>query len=537
MLSSNQKKWCLIRSDSNNLIGTGHIMRCLALANALTKNGTSCIFVARKIPDSLCHLLDKQNHILIILPDKDLPPPTTDQQEYGYWLGTTETYDAKSVLKAIKETVQLRGPPALIIYDHYALGTIWGNVIGEGVQAPVLAIDDLSNRSHKCDILIDTTFGKELSDYSGLVPENCSLHVGSDYAMLRPEFYKARKAALFRRDQGFARSSDMETLVICMGGMDNDNVTLKMMKSVESLNLNTFFKTEVLVGKDCEHLKILKEYADQSIHNFVVHGGIECVADFYTKADLCIGAPGSSTWERCCLGLPTINVTIAKNQQNIAKNLAEKKIAIHGGIFKEINPTEFAENVLAPLIISSSARESLSINSRNICDGRGIERILILLKSRKVKNDKIVRLRLANNSDIEQVYKWQKIPKTRKFSNNPQPPNWENHQSWMLDKLNAPDCFFYMIYCDGKESGVLRLDRDASKGFNTYVVSIFIDPSYYGLGVASAALSLLADIHINKNIWAQIHKKNAASISLFLRAGYEKKHSNWYLLNRINSYT
>jgi len=531
MLKNSSNKWCLIRADASREIGFGHIMRCLALARALQKMDIQCVFIVRNILDSLKHLITSQGHTFILLPKDNTTTQISEKGKHAAWLGASEREDAETVVSALSQTVQRLGQPSLIICDHYGIGQIWETLIADSFSAPILVIDDLSNRFHQCQILLDATFGKTSKDYKALVPSDCQLLVGSEYALLRPEFFKLRKATLSRRDNNFSDNKPVELIVISMGGTDNDNASLQILKALEALPPPQVFNIEILIGKDCAHLSTLNKYAAQSSLNVVVHAGVDCVADFYGRADLCIGAAGSSTWERCSLGLPTINITIAENQETISQNLSRRGFVANGGNIQSISPKKFATNLLSPVITSNTKRKSLSEMSRKICDGQGISRVILALNSRSIKQAKIVSLRLANTDDIQLVYDWQNLPETRKYANNPTPPEWNQHLIWMQKKLIQSHNHFYIIQCDGVDAGVVRLDLDINEDqSDKHVISIFIAPIYFGYGVASAALSIISDIHCDKKVWAQIHADNKASISLFSRAGYTQKHTNWYSL-------
>lgn len=522
--------WVLIRADASVLIGSGHIMRCLSLANGLKIHGKSCVFAARNIPDGLAEKLKILGHDIIILKGDNEPPMDKAQGQYGKWLGTSEIGDADTLLTALAPYIAKNGMPELIICDHYALGAQWEKRVGQSLKAPIAAIDDLSDRVHDCQWLIDTTYGKIPADYQGLVPKNCQTLIGSKYALLRPEFAKMRPKSLTRRDVRFKREDPVGNVLISMGGMDKDNVSRLMLEAIAALPETPSFETHILVGSNCPHLSTLRSFAETLPFDVTIHAGVDDVTPLLMAADICIGAAGSSTWERCCLGLPTINIILADNQKTIARKMAERGAVIDAGFFSDLDIESFSAEILAPLLANSLQRQELSLACRSVCNGHGVTYVAESLEVRTVKHSKIIALTRARSADIKTVYEWQCLPETRRFANTSEIPKWDEHTKWMQNKLTDPNCYFYIIKCNQTDAGVVRLDRDTQHGEIAFTVSIFISPEFFGLGVASAALCILAKFHSKKKIFAQVHDTNKSSIALFLRAGYEPQNPSWYML-------
>ena len=497
-------------------------MRCLALVGALQESGMSCVFVARHISESLKRLIIAKGHTFIALPEDNLSPPSPDKGLYGAWLGTSEKEDAEAVLNALSKTTQRLGQPSLIMCDHYGLGQVWETFIADTFKAPIFVIDDLSNRAHKCHILLDTTFGKTAEDYKDLVPNECQLLVGSKYALLRPEFAKAREAALSRRDTNFLEKRPVEILVISMGGMDKDNVSLKMIQAVEALSPLPKFKVEVLVGKDCVHLPMLREYAAQSSLDIIVHGGVESVADLYSRADLCIGAAGSSTWERCCLGLPTINVTIAENQETIAETLSSTGAVINGGHFANIESNIFANTLLASTVYNHDVCHDLSETCRSICDGFGIERVMSeILNFTDLNENQDRKLVDANIQHVKTVFEWQKHPITRKYFVNKNIPSWAEHQTWMIKRLERVPLNYFIIEETEIPVGLVRCEDFSDNFFQDALeVSILVSPEHYGKNLATFGLKALVQRLRKRTLVAHIFDENKASTKLFSKCGF-----------------
>lgn len=377
-------QWVLIRVDGSNDIGLGHVMRCLTLADALGEQGIKSVFICRHLPASIKDKIITKGHEVIIFSNENTPLPDDTQGIYGAWLSTTLEHDIKQTISAISKTIKKYSKPAYVLIDHYALDANWEKSIKKAFGAKIIVLDDLSNRRHDCDYLIDTTFGKTIKDYQGLVPENCKLMIGSEFALLRPDFAQLRNKTLKAHDKDYANEADVQNLLISVGGVDKDNVTMMMLKIINQLDKTPKFLTHVLIGVTYPYLAELKTLIRTLPFKVKLHQDITSIAELFALADICIGAAGSSSWERCCLGLPTINIVIADNQKTIAQKLSQKKAILNAGRYEEITTQEFINNYLEPALKNSNIRYELSMNSRDLCDGHGATRVLAEMSEKLV---------------------------------------------------------------------------------------------------------------------------------------------------------
>lgn len=523
--------WGVIRADASVLIGSGHIMRCLSLANALKASGVHCVFIARHIPNSLADKLKASGHDVVVLEGDNLPPADAAQGQYGEWLGTNEATDAETCLTALLPFVAERGAPDLVICDHYGLSAKWETCIGQSLSAPIAVIDDLSDREHDCKWLIDTTYGKTPADYEGLIPPNCQFMVGSDYALLRPEFAERRPKALARRDAAFEAEERVGNVLISMGGMDKDNVSKLMLQAIEVLPNRPDFETHVLVGPNCPHLKALRNFAQTLPFDVIIHGGVNDVTPLFMAADICIGAAGSSTWERCCLGLPTINIVIADNQKTIARQMSGRGALVDAGPFQTLDVKVFSETIVAPLLSSVQQRKDLSEVCRTICDGHGVERVVGGLMNANVEDPPCdTGLVDLDASHIEIIYEWQCDPRTRQYFVNPEPPTWDDHVAWVHSKIASTTAYFYIIQYQGEPAGLVRLDPFSDEHHKDgWEVSVLISPKHYGKKLATIGLTALVNKHAEKTLIAHVFDDNIASKKLFLKCGFKSYKPEYYV--------
>lgn len=309
----------VVRADASLTMGSGHIMRCLTLADRLKQQGHAITFICRAHDGHLADLIGQKGFAVQLLAKSE----TADfikQHTHSEWLGASESDDfaeCQPILQALK--------PDWLIIDHYAIGKNWEQQAKRILpNLKILAIDDLADRTHDCEILLDQNFGRKNEDYQPLVPSHCQRLLGTRYTLLRDEFANWRVISLDRRKS----VQPPNNILVNLGGVDNDNVTLKILQS-----LNTFvqqstqaFNVTVVMGKTAPHIESVQRFAKHASFACAVLVNVTNMAQLMAKADLAIGAAGSTTWERCCLGLPMVLIVLADNQQVIAKALADKNL-------------------------------------------------------------------------------------------------------------------------------------------------------------------------------------------------------------------
>ena len=214
------------RTDASIQIGTGHVMRCLALAGALQTQGATCHFICREHAGNLIELLEERGFATHRLPKEEgdtniaRDPSALNELSHAHWLGASWREDSERCKPIVAE---LR--PNWLVMDHYALDQRWQRSVLESItdsRPKLLVIDDLADRPHAANVLLDQNAGRSAGDYRGLVPTGCDLRIGPTHALLRPEFTKLREQALARREA----LSRPERLLITLGGIDKDNVTV-----------------------------------------------------------------------------------------------------------------------------------------------------------------------------------------------------------------------------------------------------------------------------------------------------------------------
>jgi len=495
-----------IRTDASTDIGSGHVMRCITLARLLKFEGNVVVFVCRPQAGDLIEFIKSQNMNVISLRMLESDSDPSHSADYIGWLQTSVQADANEFLSKI-ESIDV------VITDHYAIGREWHRLVRGALRCKIIAIDDLV-REHDADLVLDQTLGRKCQDYKG----KARVLAGSSYALLRPNFALVRQKAYSRSPP----AAQQVRVLLSMGGVDKPNATLSTLKLLSKIQN---IKITVILGKHAPHYKTVVSYCSK-LNNVRRLDFVEDMAELMLDHDLAVGAPGTTSWERACLGLPSIVIPLAENQFEIASKLQVNNAVIV--VYLHELQSKFSDGINQ---IMSQWDEYVQANL-SLCDGLGINRFLIefqrLCEPKKYRYELIE----ADRQDIEIVYSWQTDPLTRQYALDPNIPSWEQHQEWMLERIADVASYFYII--TGIEEqikvGAVRLDR---LGQGAYVVSIYVDPKSYGKGIAQAALIMLDKLHPHIIIEATVLSQNFASQRLFEKANYQRLSPEKFLRNPI----
>ena len=321
-----------IRVDSSAIIGSGHLMRCLTLAERKRKENNEVIFVMRDLEGNLARLAEEKGYAVKLLPraGEDI-----SLSGYAAWLTVSKERDAVETIAAL----QGEGVIDLLVIDSYALDIEWERRLRPYAKQ-IFVIDDLANRKHDCDFLLDQNFylGME-SRYAGLVPNHCELRLGYKYALLREEFYEAKKT-LRRRD------GKIRNIFVFFGGSDLTNETMKTLRALEKLREQQKFTATVVVGGSNARKAEIESFCD-ALSWVEYRCQVNNMAELMARADLSIGAGGTTTWERLFLNLPSIVIAVAENQVQGAKDCAAVGLITYLGEAAEVSEEDIVEAVRA----------------------------------------------------------------------------------------------------------------------------------------------------------------------------------------------
>lgn len=358
----------VFRADASVKIGSGHVMRCLTLADELTRQEHECEFICREHEGHLGESISGKGYQLTMLPaggDTELAVYSEDDGSYADWLDVPWEQDAQQTQEAVEPL-----KADWLVVDHYALDARWEHRVASAVER-ILVIDDLADRHHECQLLLDQNLGRAASHYDGLVPKDCLRLIGPEYALLRPEFSDLRDRSLKRRE-----NPELKRILISLGGVDQTNVTGKVLEALSAITLPEGLQLDIIMGASAPYLDEVRQQTALLPCKATVNVNVPDIAERMCLADLSIGAAGSTSWERCCLGLPSATIIVADNQRLIGEALAQSGVAflIQGGRILEDIRTLFTRFEHSTEDFQTSAN-----NAAAVCDGGGTARVVSML--------------------------------------------------------------------------------------------------------------------------------------------------------------
>jgi len=360
----------VFRVDASHLIGIGHVMRCLTLASALFDQGADCRFICREQPGNLIDFIRSKGFYVDVLPGTERFSGSADATIHAHFLSCSQAQDARECSAILKTTFA-----DWLIVDHYGLDCRWEEAMLPCYEM-LMVIDDLADRSHQCNVLLDQTFGRSKRDYANLVPAGCRLMCGSQFSLLRPEFATIREYSLQRR----ASNPTLQRLLVTMGGVDKDNATNQVLQSLQQTGLPERTEIVVVMGPHAPWLQAVQAQAAKMPWPTSVLVNVDNMAELMAESDLAIGAAGTTAWERCCLGLPCIMVVLADNQLLIADQLSQ----VGAAHLLELSLNGESITPIAPMLFAPDALTRMSQNASTVTNGRGVQYTLDLLSRSQV---------------------------------------------------------------------------------------------------------------------------------------------------------
>jgi UDP-2,4-diacetamido-2,4,6-trideoxy-beta-L-altropyranose hydrolase len=457
-------------------------MRCLALAQAWHNLGGRCIFItATQMP-----MLDR----LV---------------EEGFDVRQVNAYPDPADVTHTKRIIA-ENPGAWLILDGYQFDAAYQKVLHEtGVK--LLVIDDAGHLpAYYADLILNQNLDAKEVQYSA--PGATKL-LGTHFALLRREFGQW---------QGWQRTipARARKVLVTMGGADPDNVTLKVIRALGRVK-GGGWEAIVLIGAANPHQASLDGVSAECGFPVRIERAVRDVPSLMAWADLALTAAGSTCWELCFMGLPSILVQLAANQTNLARTLQEFGAAINAGWHADLQAADLAEH-LWKLADDSDRRSSMARAGRVLVDGHGARRVVEAIRLGRAT----VSVRRAGHDDCRPIWEWANDPAARAASFSSGPISWERHVAWYAKKLSDPACYLYVV-TDAQERpvGMVRYDVEASEA----VVSINIAPAQRGRGLGPVVLrttarKLFAESDVQR-IVALVKPENRVSVAAFERAGYD----------------
>lgn len=487
-----------IRVDASLQIGTGHFMRCLTLADTLKQREASIRFICRHLPGYLQGILIEKGYELTLL-EGDSTGLFIDDLVHSHWLASSQERDAQDTVQVLSDRIW-----EWLVVDHYALDARWESALRQSARQ-ILVIDDIADRQHNCDILLDQNFYTDMyTRYRDKVPLACRLLLGPQYALLRDEFRRQRMDVQ-------VRIGAVKRVLVFFGGIDAENYTGRVIDVLSDAKREELL-VDVVIGMQHPFREQIETSCTE--HKFTCHVQTGNIAGLMAKADLAIGAGGSATWERCCLGLPTIAIATAANQLRQVGDAAGE-----GLLYAPETDKDFAGLVqrhLGALIENSNLRKLISQQAMCAVDGFGVLRL-----ARKMGCTGI-NMRLTTPDDSGELFKWRNHEIIRAVSRNPEEIKWSDHQKWYTAVLSSSDRVLLIGEQQTVPVGVVRFDIEGNKA----EVSIYLVPGMQLSGRGQELLQSAEDWLENfkpeiREIKAVVLGDNDRSHHLFSSADYQ----------------
>jgi UDP-2,4-diacetamido-2,4,6-trideoxy-beta-L-altropyranose hydrolase len=472
------------RVDASAAVGVGHFMRCHRLAVALLRLGASVKFVMRQATFGSLESLAAAG-IDVALDRAGTAGPDVDDD--AAW--------TRGAIGDIKWN--------WLVVDHYNLDHRWESAVAAHADR-VMVIDDVADRAHVCDLLVDVNAYQEPERrYVGLVPESCALLLGPKYALIDDEFAK-------RHRQSRVRTGPVTRVYVGFGGGDQDDYTGRAVEGLAALTGQSW-DVDVVVGGAYPYRDRLVERCRAL--GFALHVQPPSMASIMAAADLAIGGGGSMTWERSCVGVPTLAFVMAENQRLVVTDGAALGLLYAPDASSDVIDT--VTRHVRCLAENEALRTRLSRTALNLVDGLGVSRVVRAMSAPRVG------IRAAQNSDARFVFDCRNHPAVRAVSRNDAEISWADHQRWFAAALQHPNRHVFIGEIDGRPIGSVRFDVSDA----TAEVSISVHPSQHGAGIGRALLAG-AELAVSRTrpelreLSAAVLDGNRPSMALFEGAGY-----------------
>ena len=483
-----------IRVDASAQIGTGHVRRSLSLAEALRALGGEVRFVTRSLGVDSVGMIAAAGFVQTAL----LAPPSgtfapDPAIPHSAWAEVSCERDVAGTVDALAGF-----SPDWVVLDSYAFDAQWHEKVREGLGCKVAQIDDLADRQLACDLLIDHTYAPDhRAKYAGVLPPSARLLGGPRFGLLGPAYADAKR---------YKFSEEVRSVGVFMGGVDAGGHTFAVLDALDAIGFDG--DVEVIATSANPHLGDLREHVARRAGT-KLSLDLPDLAAFFARHDLQIGAGGGASWERCCIGVPTLLVVVAPNQMSVAPLLAEADIAA----FAPDPAPDALSTHLAALIEDAPRRAELAARSRELVDGLGATRAALAMLAETLA------VRAATQDDAKMMFDWRGHPATRAVSQESGGLVWDDHVAWLTGVLGDPARKLFVSEIGGRPVGVIRFDFS---GDTRAEVSLYLDPALHGLGLGPHLLLAGEAAADPAMVDATVLEGNHASQRLFERCGYQQ---------------
>ena len=479
-----ERKSLLVRADADAQMGAGHVMRCLALAQAVQAEGDRAIFLSYCGTEALRRRVEDAGIALIPV---DRPHP-----------------DSEDLARTLAKLGEVQ--PGWLVLDGYNFDSGYQQAIRRAGHR-LLVIDDVAHwPEYHADILLNQNINAQQLRY--VADPDTKLLLGTSYALLRPEF---------RPWQGLRHETPdvAQRVLVTLGGSDPENLTLEIIQALQHLD-PWRLDIKIVAGPAHSNFEILRQAVERSISKMQLLANVTNMPELMAWADFAISAGGSTSWELAFMGVPSVIMVLAENQRGVAEELAKRGVVVNLGWHEEVRQASITE-AATRLIISAGLRKEMASRGQELVDGEGIDRVLMRLRGERI------RLRQVREADGRLLWEWANDPGVRAVSFSPEPIPWPQHLSWLQGKLRDPNCIFCIAVNEEEVPiGQVRCDVDGHEA----VISAGLDARCRGKGYGSAVIERAAkklyQVSEARLIHAYVKADNEASLKAFSKAGFKK---------------
>jgi UDP-2,4-diacetamido-2,4,6-trideoxy-beta-L-altropyranose hydrolase len=497
-----------LRTDASRRIGTGHLRRCLSLAQALHDEGAQVQFVCRE-HDEISGIADEGQEVVAWLPKPPGYTPVEGDPAHADWAGCAWQQDADETIAALRDW-----KPDWVLIDHYAFDARWHERVAAALACRIAVIDDLADRPLACAVLIDQNLHSDHAvKYAAQLRLPARILGGPRYALLAPRYRTAPRHRFQRH---------VKSIGIFMGGGDPDDFTSRVL--VACRDVAHFTGPIELVSSSrnpnfARHQELAQRWPDTR----VLHDEPDLTA-FFARHDLQVGSGGVAAWERCVLRAPTLALQIAPNQRAVLPQLAIagaiEWLAVDGATVQEIG------DAVKELIVATRRRIAMVRAMRDLVDGMGCARVAAALS---LAIEPRLPLRPVTREDEALLLAWANEPTARRYALQRRviwPPD---HHAWFMRRLaNPADCVILIATSSaGTPVGPIRFERAG----DSWTVSYSLDIAFRGIGLAASLLAAgieqLRAREPGARIEGWVRPDNVASLQVFRRLGFVESRADY----------
>ena len=480
----------VFRVDASGEVGFGHLSRCINLAEVLRSRGNKVSFVCRDDEAKSFRALEDRLFATVLLPNLAGGEPVNQQE------------DAQQTIQALQGE-----RPNWLIVDSYTLDKNWEQHLRPHV-AKIAVIEDLSDREHDCDLLLDQNYSERSAEsFEKFVPNTCELLLGPRFALIGEQFRKLRESKL-------KPTPELKRVFVFCGGSDPQNLTQQVIDEISCSELGNV-AVDVVVG--AQNKTFDRGAALKSNVNIEIHDAGGEFARIMSTADLAIGAGGTTSWERMCLGIPSIVVSIAENQNSACEKLGREGLINYLG-----SQSSLTLGAIRNAVVEANSRIAALFDQiergQMLVDGRGCERVAeVMCPSDESK----LAVRLAKPDDCIEFFNWANDPAVREQSLSTTTIQWLDHKKWFSEKISSRSSEMHVMEADGLPVGQVRFEKSAAVAEINYSLDKIVRNRRWASAMLEMAMKMFGQ-KCSSTLRARVKSSNAKSSAVFKQLGFSE---------------